>query len=249
MGIITQEGLPENCDSAYISIYICASFLACLSSSLPGEEEDHSPAMLMMNVPAKLFVLACLFVIISARRKGSEPCKRNEGIESCFCVSQLWYLEQQPSHLFQAYRTHTKQSRNKLISHNFSKYLIESPLSQIVIKSHFYFHSRRMDWTNTEPGFWKVWKRSLQQSRIWRDGTQTGVERPTSLTLHRVLWKRTCSQELSAQLLGKDVGLVSCEDSEGINDLFGCVNICGLAGHEVQEAVELDVSAGIGVDN
>merc|ERR1712123_506098 len=84
MGIITQEGLPENCDSAYISIYICASFLACLSSSLPGEEEDQSPAMLMMNVPAKLFVLACLFVIISARRKGSEPCNAND---ECTCAA------------------------------------------------------------------------------------------------------------------------------------------------------------------
>jgi len=93
MGIITQEGLPENCDSAYISIYICASFLACLSSSLPGEEEDQSPAMLMMNVPAKLFVLACLFVIISARIRGSEPCKRNEGIESCFCKDEGWHKD------------------------------------------------------------------------------------------------------------------------------------------------------------
>merc|ERR1711892_1545811 len=93
MGIITQEGLPENCDSAYIFIYICASFLTCLSSSLPGEEEDQSLAMLMMNVPAKLFVLACLFVIISARGRpvGPQPCSGDGGIAGCHCKDEAYY--------------------------------------------------------------------------------------------------------------------------------------------------------------
>jgi len=31
--------------------------------------------------------------------------------------------------------------------------------------------------------------------------------------------------------------------------LFGSVNICGLAGHEIEETVKLDIAAGIGVDN
>merc|ERR1711892_1383074 len=106
MGIITQEGLPENCDSAYIFIYICASFLACLPSSLPGEGDDQSPAMLMMNVPAKLFVLACLFVIISARGGGrgkspgkdndeyediDRPCGSGRNIEYCVCADGETY--------------------------------------------------------------------------------------------------------------------------------------------------------------
>jgi len=39
-----------------------------------------------------------------------------------------------------------------MLSDIFSEYLIESPLSQIVIKSsHLGFHSRRMERTNTEP--------------------------------------------------------------------------------------------------
>merc|ERR1712123_494460 len=88
MGIITQEGLPENCDSAYIFTYICASFLACLPSSLPGEEEDQSLAMLMMNVHAKLFVLACLFVIISGRQR---PCGKSRNIEYCVCADGKTY--------------------------------------------------------------------------------------------------------------------------------------------------------------
>ena len=31
--------------------------------------------------------------------------------------------------------------------------------------------------------------------------------------------------------------------------MFGSVNICGLAGHEVKEAVELDIATGVGIDN
>merc|ERR1719295_311741 len=56
-------------------------------------------------------------------------------------------------------------------------------------------------------------------------------------------------RQLPAQLLGQDVGFVGCKDSEGVDDLFRGVDVRGLASHEVKEAVELDVSAGIGVDD
>ena len=43
--------------------------------------------------------------------------------------------------------------------------------------------------------------------------------------------------------------LVSCEDTEGVDDLFFCVDVCGFSGHEVEEAVELDEAAAVGVDD
>ena len=51
------------------------------------------------------------------------------------------------------------------------------------------------------------------------------------------------------KLLGQNVRLVGGEDPEGVDDLLGCVNVCGLAGHKVEEAVELNVTGGVGVDN
>ena len=50
-----------------------------------------------------------------------------------------------------------------------------------------------------------------------------------------------------AELLGQDVGLVGGQDPEAVDDLLGGVHVGGLPGHEVKEAVELDVAAGVGV--
>ena len=55
--------------------------------------------------------------------------------------------------------------------------------------------------------------------------------------------------QLPAELLGQDVGLVGGEDPEGVDDLLGGVHVRGLAGHEVEEAVELNVTAGVGVND
>ena len=42
---------------------------------------------------------------------------------------------------------------------------------------------------------------------------------------------------------------VSCEDSERVDNLLGCVDVGGFSSHEVKEAVTLDISTCIGVDN
>ena len=54
-------------------------------------------------------------------------------------------------------------------------------------------------------------------------------------------------RQLAAQLLGQDVRLVRGQDPEAVDDLLGGVHVGGFSGHEVEEAVELDVSAGVGV--
>ena len=41
--------------------------------------------------------------------------------------------------------------------------------------------------------------------------------------------------------------LVCGQDPEGVDDLFGSVDVGGLARHEVEEAVELDVARCVGV--
>ena len=56
-------------------------------------------------------------------------------------------------------------------------------------------------------------------------------------------------RQLPAQLLGQDVRLVRRQDAEGVDDLLGGVDVGRLASHEVEEAVELNVSTGIGVNN
>ena len=56
-------------------------------------------------------------------------------------------------------------------------------------------------------------------------------------------------RQLAAQLLGQDVRLVRGQDPEAVDDLLGGVHVGGLARHEVQEAVELHVAAGVGVHN
>jgi len=53
--------------------------------------------------------------------------------------------------------------------------------------------------------------------------------------------------QFPTKLLRKDVRLVCSQYSEAVNNLLCGVDICGLPGHEVQEAVELDIPAGIGV--
>merc|ERR1712241_298882 len=60
---------------------------------------------------------------------------------------------------------------------------------------------------------------------------------------------RLVGGKLPSQLLGQDVGLVSGQDPEAVDDLLGSVHVGGLSGHEVKEAVELDVAAGVGVDD
>ena len=55
--------------------------------------------------------------------------------------------------------------------------------------------------------------------------------------------------QLPPQLLGQDVGFVSGQNPEGIDNLFCGVHVGGLAGHEVEEAVELNVTAGVGVND
>ena len=49
------------------------------------------------------------------------------------------------------------------------------------------------------------------------------------------------------QILILETDLVCGEYSEGVDDLFGGVDVCGFASHEVEEAVELDVAACVGV--
>ena len=53
--------------------------------------------------------------------------------------------------------------------------------------------------------------------------------------------------KLPSQLLGQDVGLVGGQDPEAVDDLLGGVHVGGFSGHEVKEAVELNVAAGVGV--
>ena len=43
--------------------------------------------------------------------------------------------------------------------------------------------------------------------------------------------------------------LVCGQDPEGVDDLFGSVDVGGLARHEVEEAVELHVARRVGVDD
>ena len=43
--------------------------------------------------------------------------------------------------------------------------------------------------------------------------------------------------------------LICCQYSEGVNDLFCGVDVGGFAGHEVEEAIELDEPAGVRVDD
>ena len=56
-------------------------------------------------------------------------------------------------------------------------------------------------------------------------------------------------RQLAAQLLGQDVRLVRGQDPEAVDDLLGGVHVGGLSGHEVKEAVKLNVAAGVGVDD
>ena len=55
--------------------------------------------------------------------------------------------------------------------------------------------------------------------------------------------------KLPSQLLGQDVGLVGGQDPEAVDDLLGGVHVGGFSGHEVKEAVKLNVAAGVGVDD
>ena len=60
---------------------------------------------------------------------------------------------------------------------------------------------------------------------------------------------RLVRRQLPPQLLGQDVGLVCGQDSERVDNLLRGVHVSGLSCHEVQEAVELNVSAGVGVND
>merc|ERR1712106_645023 len=55
-----------------------------MGESLPRKVSQR---IVTMNVPAKLFVLACLLVIISGRRGGGpgRPCGKSRNIEYCVC--------------------------------------------------------------------------------------------------------------------------------------------------------------------
>lgn len=43
--------------------------------------------------------------------------------------------------------------------------------------------------------------------------------------------------------------LVGCQDSEGVDDLFGSVGVGALAGHEVEEGVEVHIASIVGIDD
>merc|ERR1719209_1098300 len=63
-------------------------------------------------------------------------------------------------------------------------------------------------------------------------------------TVLSLVWR-----QLPAQLLWQNVRLVRSEDPEGVDDLLGSVHVRRLPGHEVQEAVELDIAGGVRVDD
>ena len=43
--------------------------------------------------------------------------------------------------------------------------------------------------------------------------------------------------------------LVCCQYSEWVYNLFRCVDVCWFSGHEIEEAIELNVAARVGIDD
>jgi len=55
--------------------------------------------------------------------------------------------------------------------------------------------------------------------------------------------------QFSPQLVSQNVWLVTGENTEAIDDLFGGVGVGGFACHKVEEGVEVNVSGAVGIDD